>query len=112
MIGAEVDEIVAVSDAEVAEATRTLFADTHNVAEGAGAACLAGATQQHERWKGKRIGITVTGANVDSDMLARVLLGEQSTERASHDFSGATWRWCAMRQAHVQLRRQRAVWRY
>ena len=48
-----------------------------NAAEGTGAASLPGAMRQHERWKGKRIGITVAGANVDSGMFARVLLGKQ-----------------------------------
>ena len=35
---------------------RALFADTHNVAEGAGAASLAAALQQRERWAGRCIG--------------------------------------------------------
>jgi threonine dehydratase len=42
----EAEDVVAVSDDEVAEAMRILFADTHNVAEGAGAAGLAAAMQQ------------------------------------------------------------------
>jgi threonine dehydratase len=68
-------DIVAVTDAEVAEAMRALFADTHNVAEGAGAAALAAALQQRERWQGKTIGIALTGGNVDADMFAGVLSG-------------------------------------
>lgn len=76
MICAEVDDVIAVTDEEIAAAMRALFADTHNVAEGAGAASLAGAMQQRERWASKRIGITVTGANVDSEMFARVLLNQ------------------------------------
>ena len=71
----EVDDIVAVSDDEVAAAMRALFADTHNVAEGAGAASLAAALQQRERWRGKTIGVTLCGGNVDSAVFARVLAG-------------------------------------
>ena len=71
----EVDEVIAVSDDEVAQAMRALFADTHNVAEGAGAAALAGALQQRERWADRSIGLALTGGNVDSDVFARVLAG-------------------------------------
>jgi threonine dehydratase len=66
-------DVVAVTDEEVAQAMRALFADTHNVAEGAGAAALAAATQQRERWKGRTIGVSLTGGNVDSAVFSRVL---------------------------------------
>lgn len=69
----EADDVVAVTDAEVAEAMRILFADTHNVAEGAGAAGLAAALQQRERWQGKQVGMALTGGNVDSAVFAQVL---------------------------------------
>jgi threonine dehydratase len=75
IIRREVDDVVAVSDAEVAAAMRALFADTHNVAEGAGAASLAGALQQRTRWAGRTVGLTISGGNVDSDVFARVLAG-------------------------------------
>ena len=69
----EADDVVAVSDAEVAQAMRILFADTHNVAEGAGAAGLAAAMQQRERYGGQDVGFALTGGNVDSEVFARVL---------------------------------------
>ncbi len=69
----EVDDIVAVSDDEVAEAMRIYFSDTHNVAEGAGAAPLAAALQQRERLARGSIGVTLSGGNVDRDVFARVL---------------------------------------
>ncbi|RST49187.1 threonine dehydratase [Variovorax sp. MHTC-1] len=75
VIRREADEVVAVSDEEVAAAMRALFTDTHNVAEGAGAAALAAATQQRARWRGKTIGIALTGGNVDAAMFAGVLSG-------------------------------------
>ncbi|SDE78328.1 threonine dehydratase [Variovorax sp. CF079] len=73
VIRREADEVVAVSDEEVAAAMRTLFTDTHNVAEGAGAAALAAAMQQRSRWQGKTVGIALTGGNVDAAMFAEVL---------------------------------------
>lgn len=73
IIRREVDEIVAVDDDEVAAAMRAFFADTHNVAEGAGAAALAALLQQRERWAGRRVGLALSGGNVDSAMFARVL---------------------------------------
>ena len=69
----EADDVVAVSDDEVSAAMRILFTDTHNVAEGAGAAALAAVLQQRERWRGKTVGIAVTGGNVDAEVYARVL---------------------------------------
>jgi len=73
VIRREVDDIVAVTDDQVAEAMRALFADTHNVAEGAGAAALAAAMSQRERWTERRIGVTLTGGNVDTAIFAQVL---------------------------------------
>ncbi|MDP3619701.1 MAG: threonine dehydratase [Ramlibacter sp.] len=67
------DDVVAVTDAQVAHAMRVLFSDTHNVAEGAGAAGLAAAIAHQDRWRGKTIGLALTGGNVDSDVFARVL---------------------------------------
>jgi threonine dehydratase len=65
--------VLTVTDDEVAQAMRVLFADTHNVAEGAGAAGLAAAMQQQGRWQGRSVGVALTGGNVDSAVFARVL---------------------------------------
>jgi threonine dehydratase len=78
VIRREVDDVIAVTDTQVADAMRALFADTHNVAEGAGAAALAGALLQRERWAGRCIGLPLTGGNVDSAVFARVLGGARS----------------------------------
>lgn len=69
----EIDHIVQVTDAEVAQAMRDLFASTHNVAEGAGAAAFAAAMQERESLHGQTVGVTISGGNVDSAMLAQVL---------------------------------------
>ncbi|WP_439891721.1 threonine dehydratase [Ralstonia sp. 25C] len=76
VIRAGVDEIVAVTDDEVAEAIRLYFSTTHNVAEGAAAAALAGAWQQRGRIAGLRVGLPLTGGNIDRALLAQVLAGQ------------------------------------
>ncbi|HEU0199025.1 MAG TPA: threonine dehydratase [Burkholderiaceae bacterium] len=74
-IVANASEIVQVTDDEVAAAMRLIFTTTHNVAEGAGAAALAAAWQQRARLAGRKVGLTLTGGNVDADVFARVLAG-------------------------------------
>ena len=69
----EIDHIVQVTDLEVAQAMRDIFACTHNVAEGAGAAAFAAAMQEREQLKGQTVGLALSGGNVDSAMLADVL---------------------------------------
>ena len=68
-----IDHIVKVSDAEVATAMRALFADTHTVAEGAGAASLAAALQERTQIQGKVVGLALTGGNVDAPVFSKVL---------------------------------------
>jgi threonine dehydratase len=65
--------IVRVSDAEIAAAVRAYHEDTHNLAEGAGAAPLAALLQESERQKGRRVGLVLTGANIDRKLSARIL---------------------------------------
>jgi threonine dehydratase len=65
--------VVKVSDAEVAQAMRQIYADTHNVAEGAGAASFAAAWQERDQLKGQVVGTTLCGGNVDSATFAQVL---------------------------------------
>ena len=68
-----IDHIVQVTDDEVAEAMRNLFADTHNVAEGAGAASFAAAMQERAAIKGLVVGTTLCGGNVDAAVFTQVL---------------------------------------
>jgi threonine dehydratase len=65
--------VVQVTDDEVESAMRALFADTHNVAEGGGAAALAALLQEREAMREKRVAVIVSGGNVDSDVYSRVL---------------------------------------
>jgi threonine dehydratase len=72
-----VDDVVGVTDEEVAHAMRLYYKTTHNLAEGAGAAALAAAwkLKDGERVRGRTIGLPLTGANVDADLFQRVLAG-------------------------------------
>jgi threonine dehydratase len=76
MIWRHAARVVRVSDDEVERAMRLMFTCTHNVAEGAGAAALAAALKERTRIAGRRIALVLSGANVDHDVLARILGGE------------------------------------
>ena len=56
---------VQVSDAEVTAAMRSYYEDTHQLTEGAGAASLAALMQERDRMKGRRIGLILSGGNID-----------------------------------------------
>ena len=75
VLARHLDHVVQVDDAEVAAAVRALFADTHNVAEGAGAAALAAALQEKAQLHGTTVGLALTGGNVDASVFANVLAG-------------------------------------
>ena len=68
--------IVRVSDDEVAAAMRAIYSDTHNVAEGAGAASYAALLQERESQRDQRVAVILTGGNVDASVFASVLRGE------------------------------------
>ncbi|SCB61691.1 Pyridoxal-phosphate dependent enzyme [Rhizobium aethiopicum] len=68
--------IVAVSDEEVAEAMRLIYRATHNVAEGAGAASLAAMLKEASAMRGRKVGLILSGANVDAEVFQKVLGGE------------------------------------
>jgi threonine dehydratase len=70
-----IDHVVKVTDAEVAQAMRDIYADTHNVAEGAGAASFAAAMQERATLGGFVVGTTLCGGNVDACVFAKVLAG-------------------------------------
>jgi threonine dehydratase len=71
----DVARIVEVTDAEIAQAMRAYYQDTHNLAEGAGAAPLAAALKESGSRRGKRIGIVLSGGNVDRETYQAVLAG-------------------------------------
>jgi threonine dehydratase len=73
------DHVVQVTDAEVAQAMRAFYTDTHNVAEGAGAAALAAALQERDHpvrgLGGRCVGLSLSGGNVDATVFGQVLGG-------------------------------------
>ena len=74
-----VDRIVTVNDDEIADAVRLYFRCCHTVAEGAGAAPLAALMQERDRMKGKRVGVILSGGNIDMPKFAEVLDGRTPT---------------------------------
>jgi threonine dehydratase len=66
-----VARIALVSDDEVAAAVRAYWTDTHNLAEGAGAAALAAAVKERSRLRGRRVGLVLSGGNIDFDLFRR-----------------------------------------
>ena len=76
--------IVQVSDDEVGAAIRAYWTDTHNLAEGAGAAALAAALQEVAKNRGKRVGLVLTGGNIDVDLFQNWICTDAATtpERA------------------------------
>ena len=73
LLQAGLDHLVKVSDAQVAQAMRDLYTDTHNLAEGAGAASFAAAWAERGQLKGLVVGTTLCGGNVDAAVLRQVL---------------------------------------
>ena len=68
------DDILLVSEASLEGAVSLLLQIEKTVAEGAGAAGLAAVLAYPERFKGRKIGVVVCGGNIDTRLLANVLL--------------------------------------
>lgn len=64
---------VTVTDQEIADSVRTILSATHNLVEGAGAVGFAAALKLRDQLAGKRVGIVFCGANMDTDVLRRIL---------------------------------------
>jgi threonine dehydratase len=73
VIRAGAARIVSVGDDEIRAAMRILFTDTHNVAEGAGAAALAAALRERARHAGRRVAVVLSGGNIDRAAFAEIL---------------------------------------
>jgi threonine dehydratase len=77
--------LVTVNDAQIQDAMRMLFTDTHNMAEGAGAAALAGLVREAGRQRDHRVAVVLTGANIDRELyLAAVSCGASPILRDTH----------------------------
>ena len=83
IIWTNVARIVEVTDDEISDAISVYYEDTHNVAEGAGAASLAAAIKEKSELRGKRAGIILTGGNIDRDTLVASLRGNFQSARSA-----------------------------
>jgi threonine dehydratase len=68
--------IVQVTDEEIGEAIRSLWTDTHNLAEGAGAAALAAALQEKAKLRDRRVGLILSGGNIDFDLFRKWVMND------------------------------------
>jgi len=69
----ELDDMVTLSEEELAEGVRLALRTTHNLAEGAGSASIAAAMKWRERLRGKKVVCVMSGGNIDAAKLRRVL---------------------------------------
>ena len=74
--------IVQVTDDEVGAAMRAYWTDTHNLAEGAGAAALAAALQEKQKIRGKRVGLILSGGNIDLGLFNRWVMPDAAARKA------------------------------
>jgi threonine dehydratase len=67
------ERVVAVPEAAMQTAMRDYYTDTHNIAEGAGAATLAAVGQERAQCAGRRVGVILSGGNIDIDRYREIL---------------------------------------
>lgn len=68
------DDFVSLTEDELADGVRLALRTTHNLAEGAGAASLAAVMTDRKQFAGRTVGLVVSGGNIDSRLLASVLM--------------------------------------
>ena len=75
IVNAGAARVVAVGEDEIEDAMRAYYTDTHNIAEGAGAAPLAALMREREAMRGKKVALILSGGNIDREVYLRVLAG-------------------------------------
>lgn len=70
------ERVIRVTDDEVEAAMRVLFTDTHNTAEGGGAAAVAALLKEKDRVRGRNVAVVLSGGNVDSAVFSRILAAD------------------------------------
>jgi threonine dehydratase len=78
MLWGHVDEIMLVSDAELRQGILTLLETTAMLAEGAGAASLAGLHRRRHDFAGRKVGIVLSGGNLTLERLHEALTKERA----------------------------------
>jgi threonine dehydratase len=69
----ELDDVITLTEEELAEGVRLALRATHNLAEGAGAASLMAAMKLRDQFAGKKVVAVMSGGNLDRATLARVM---------------------------------------
>ena len=69
------ERVVTVSEGEIGAAMRAYYTDTHNLAEGAGATPLAALLKEKDIMAGKKVGLILSGGNVDAEVYRGILAG-------------------------------------
>jgi threonine dehydratase len=80
LVRAYVDDVLLVSEAHIERAVYELLMIEKTVVEGAGAAGLAAIIAEPERFRGKKVGLVLSGGNIDARLLASVLSRELARE--------------------------------
>jgi threonine dehydratase len=73
IIVAGAEDVMSLSEDAILDAMGHFFTDTHNLAEGAGAAPLAALLRDRQGMAGRKVGLVLSGGNVDKTLFARVL---------------------------------------
>jgi threonine dehydratase len=73
ILQARLDDFVLVSDEEIKKAMVLMIEKTHHLAEAAGAAPLAALIKAQEKFKGKKVALVMSGANITPAQLKEVL---------------------------------------
>ncbi len=69
------ERVVQVSEEGLREAMRAMFSDVHQVAEGAAAAPLAALALERDHMRGRKVGVVLSGGNIDREAYAGILAG-------------------------------------
>jgi threonine dehydratase len=80
IVRALVDDIVLVSERQIEQAVCMLITIEKTVTEGAGAAALAAVLADQARFKGRSLGLVLSGGNIDTRLLAGVLTRQLARE--------------------------------
>ena len=73
LINAGAERVVTVTEEEIKSAVRAYYSDTHNLAEGAGAAPLAALIKEKDLMAGKKVGLILSGGNIDKALYREIL---------------------------------------
>ncbi len=76
------ERIIRVSEENLRDAVIALYRDTHNIAEGAGAAAFAALMKEREKMAGKRVGVILSGGNIDLELFQKIITVTGSVEKS------------------------------